>query len=277
MILSLQEVNCMIYEKYEDNQFVFMHEVVSDPDYYVMGKHYHNLFEIYFITSGTCVYFINNKTYHIEPGDIILVPEGVIHNTKYYTPKHTRFLINCSPQYIPSSVRPLLPQLLYLYRNPAIYDEIFDLFNKVRDEFSRKDSMRDEILRCYTHMLFFLMARNINTRILADSGCEYVEQAITYLQQHYSDDISLSKIADMCSVTPVHFSRIFKKETGFGFNNYLNLVRLQKAEIALAHNPKKSVTDIAAECGFHDSNYFSAKFKALYGVSPKQFQKKNPQ
>lgn len=265
----------MIYEKYEDNQFVFMHEVVSDPDYYVMGKHYHNLFEIYFISKGTCVYFINNKTYHLEPGDIILVPEGVIHNTKYYASEHTRFLINCSQQYIPASVRPLLSKMLYLYRNPSIYDDIFDLFNKIHQEFLKKDSMSEEILHCYTHMLFFLIARNLDTCVSVNSGCEYVENAITYIQHHYADEISLSKLADMCSVTPVHFSRIFKKETGFGFNNYLNLIRLQKAEHLLSQKSQQSMTEIASQCGFCDPNYFSSKFKELYGLSPKQFQKKH--
>lgn len=264
----------MIYEKFKDDDFLFMYESVSSPSYKPMGRHYHNLFEIYFIDSGTCVYFINNKTYHLQPGDIILVPAGIIHNTKYNVSAHSRYLIYCPTHHIPTSVRPMLHKMLYLYRNPLIQDEILDLFHKMKLESSQNDNMRNEIMLCYTRILFFLMARNLDTCIQVASECAYIENAITYIQENLTKDISLIEIAEKCSVTPVHFSRIFKKETGFGFNNYVNLLRLQKAESILLQSPKKSITEIASMCGFSDSNYFSTKFKNLYGMSPKQFQKK---
>ena len=81
-------------------------------------------------------------------------------------------------------------------------------------------------------------------------------------------------MADMFSVTPVHFSRMFKKETGFGFCEYINILRLQKAETLISQSSTPSVTQIAAECGFADSNYFSVKFKKMYGTSPKSMMKK---
>ena len=265
----------MIYAKYKDDDFLFKYESVTcDINYNSMGKHYHNLFEIYFIDSGNCVYFINNNTYHLQPGDIILVPAGVIHNTKYYNSRHSRFLICCPTHYIPNSVHPVLHKLLYLYRNPSIYNEIFDLFNKMKIESTKIDDMYKDIMLCYTRMLFLIMARNLNTRIQVSGECAYIENAITYIQENFKEDITLAEIADKCLVTPVHFSRMFKKETGFGFNSYLNLVRLQKAESILYENPGKSITEIANMCGFSDPNYFSTKFKKLYGISPKQFQKK---
>ena len=265
----------MIYEKYKDDDFLFAYQSVStNSNYKPMEKHYHNLFEIYFIDSGTCVYFINNSTYHLQTGDIILVPPGVIHNTRYYVSKHSRYLVYCPVHYIPSSVRPMLHKMLHLYRNPSISDQIIDLFNKMRLESSQNDAMHKEIMLCYTRMLFFLMARNLDSCIQVSGECAYIENAITYIQENFANNISLVELADKCSVTPVHFSRMFKKETGFGFNNYLNLLRLQKAESILSQSPKKSVTEIASMCGFSDSNYFSTKFKQLYGMSPKQFQKK---
>lgn len=266
----------MKYNKFEENQkFYFHRDKVTNSRTAIAASHYHNLFEIYYITSGTCVYFIDNKSYDLIPGDIILIPEGTIHNTEYRTLEHSRLLINCSQRFIPTSVRPLLGQLMYLYRNPDISREVHDLFLKIEDEYTKNDSMHEDILRCYTHMLFFLLARNRLSCTQVSSGRDYIEKAIDYLQNNFTTDITLSEMADMFSVTPVHFSRMFKKETGFGFCEYINILRLQKAETLISQSSTPSVTQIAAECGFADSNYFSVKFKKMYGTSPKSMMKKN--
>ena len=67
---------------------------------------------------------------------------------------------------------------------------------------------------------------------------------------------------------------MFKKETGLGFSKYLNSLRLQHAEQLLRSAEGQNVTRVAESCGFEDSNYFSKKFKEVYGVSPKKVQKK---
>lgn len=265
----------MKYDKFEENQkFYFHRDTVTDSCTSMSDNHYHNLFEIYYITSGNCVYFIDNKAYDLIPGDIILIPERVIHNTEYRTSEHTRLLINCSQRFIPASVRPLLPQMLYLYRNPNISQDVEKLFLMIEEEYHNSDIMHEEILSCYTHMLFFLLARNMKTKEEIYSAYDYLDHAIDYLQKNFASDISLTELANMYSVTPVHFSRMFKKVTGFGFCEYLNILRLQKAESLMYQSPKTSITEIASKCGFADSNYFSVKFKKMYGLPPKSFIKR---
>ena len=75
-------------------------------------------------------------------------------------------------------------------------------------------------------------------------------------------------VAELCFVSREHLSRIFKKETGFGFNEYLNLFRLKKANAILTQNPKSRVSRVAVRCGFSDSNYFSKQYKKMYGIAP---------
>ena len=81
-------------------------------------------------------------------------------------------------------------------------------------------------------------------------------------------DIKLSSVAKMKSVSPEHLSRTFKSCTGLGFNEYVTLLRLKKAEEMIKTEPDKTISDIAYECGFNDGNYFSYKFKKMYGISP---------
>jgi len=87
------------------------------------------------------------------------------------------------------------------------------------------------------------------------------------------DAMTLTDMAKYLSVSPEHLSRTFKKETGFGFNEYVNLVRLQKAYVMLKHENGKSVSEVAYSCGFNDSNYFSVIFKKMYGEKPSDVRK----
>ncbi len=267
----------MIYEKFNnEKRFYFHHDInIANTGELIIKPHYHNLFEIYYITAGNCTYFIDNNTYQLEPGDVILVPDGIIHNTKYQNSVHSRMLIHCSRSLIPPSVQQILPPSLHLYRNPDTADEIRDIFHKIRKEYSVNDSLSEDSLCCYTNMLFLLMAKNINTRAKIDVGNKYIEQAVSFIQKHFANNISLNEVAEMCCVTPEHFSRMFKKETSFSFCEYINLLRMQKARTLITQNSGLSVAEISDQCGFNDSNYFSLKFKKMYGISPKKLQSLN--
>ena len=100
------------------------------------------------------------------------------------------------------------------------------------------------------------------------SGSTVVERTLRFIHDNYMSDIRLSSVAKMMNVCPEHLSRIFKRETSFGFTEYITLFRLRKAEHILLNEPGLSVCEIAYACGFNDSNYFSYKFKERYGVSP---------
>ncbi len=254
-----------------ENYFFDRETVTNNCGRRTTSKHYHNLFEIYFITDGECSYFIDNKTYSLIPGDIILIPEGIIHNTEYNS-THSRLLINCSKSFIPTSVRDILPSMIYLYRNPNTIAEINSIFEKIEQEYKKTDNLRDDILACYTNMLFFIIARNLNNCPTIDGKSTYIEESIEYMKTNFATPITLSEISSVCNVSPEHFSRTFKQETGFTFCEYLNLLRLKKAHSMIRHSQKQTIASIASLCGFNDSNYFSLKFSQMYGISPKKLQ-----
>lgn len=257
-----------------EQSFFFHHDIrTKNTGEEIIEKHYHNHFEIYFIEDGSCSYFINNKAYKLQPGDIVLVPEGIIHNTLYENSMHSRFLINCTRSFLPTVAIPFMHSDLFLYRNHNIKDQLYDIFCKIENEYNNPDKISEDIIRCYVHMLFFLLVRNENKYNDIYTKNDYIEQAVNFIQKNYASEISLSATAQMFSVSPEHFSRIFKKETGFGFCEYVTLVRLQNAEMYIKQSDKISVTKIASKCGFNDSNYFSLKFKKMYGISPKQMHK----
>lgn len=259
----------MSYRKIPDKDFYYEHDKDILAKQEGIKSHYHNLFEIYFLTKGSCTYFIDNKVYEVIPGDIVLIPEGVPHSIKYKSVRHSRFLINCSLKYIPASVGPLINNMLYLYRNPNLYDDLLSIFSAIEKEYSKPDELSDDILVCYTNMLFFLLIRNENFCKTQKNNANFVQSAIEFMQSNFKDDVSLSKVASIYNVSPEHLSRTFKKETGFGFNKYLTLLRLKEGETLLKES-NLPIGEIANRCGFNDGNYFSLIFKKYHGLSPKK-------
>lgn len=228
--------------------------------------HYHDLFEIYLLEKGECKYFIDEESYDVKEGDLILIPAGTIHKTLYEVPIYTRRLIYCPANFIPTKVVDYLPNILYHYRAPELNQEIKDIFDTIEREQEKNDQFSMDIIQNQIQMLFFLIIRNKSTT--TQKGSMYVSEAIAFIKENYQNDIRLPDIAKIYSVSPEHLSRMFKKETGFTFREYLNMVRLQKAEVMLKNEPNVSVSEVAFRCGFNDSNYFSDKFKKNYGYSP---------
>ena len=233
--------------------------------------HYHNLFELYFLSEGSCSYFIDNKSYDIKAGDIVLIPEGIIHKTVYRDSDAKRRLIYCAPLYIPPAVIPYLPTMLYIYHNKKVVKEISVLLDAIEKEYSSPDEFSESAIISHMHSLFLLLVRNRDTEAPKKSGNAYTTQTISYIKENYREDITLSELAARCAVTPEHLSRVFKRDTGFGISEYISIIRLQQAQLLLRSESARSVGEVAEECGFGDSNYFSKKFKDMYGMSPLQF------
>ena len=234
----------------------------------VATEHYHSSFELYYMKEGKCNYFIEDRSYDVVAGDIILIPAGTIHRTNYGSKPHSRHLINFAEDFISREILSATLTLGYLYSNKSLSVHIDSIFNMIEEEYVKNDALSIHALKTYTEQLLLLMVRNGNEKKLESDGNAIVEKAVKYIQENYMNDVKLSLVARIMNVSPEHLSRIFKKETGFGFNEYLTLYRLQRAEYILANEPGRAIGEIAYSCGFNDSNYFSYKFKQKYGISP---------
>lgn len=97
-----------------------------------------------------------------------------------------------------------------------------------------------------------------------------LNKAIAYIRKNYSSPLSLNSLSDIVAMSPGNLSRLFVKETGKGFSDYLVHVRLEKAKEQL-HNKEKSVKEISVNCGYADANYFARLFKKEFGLTPSEF------
>lgn len=236
------------------------------------AHHYHELFEIYLLLFGEVNYFINDRSYPLMPGDIVLIPKGTIHRTNYRTAKHSRLLINCPEDAIPIAVKQRISERGNLYRNDSEMQRINEIFSKIEDEYTRADELSDDLIRAYILELSAVILRN-DSHTLENTPKSAVGEVLEYIRNNYMNDIKLSNIARSFDMSVEHLSRIFKKETGFGLAEYLNIIRLKTAEHMLRNEPGKAVSEVAFASGFNDSNYFSYKFKEEYGISPSKIKR----
>ena len=232
-------------------------------------EHQHTGFEIYYMREGKCHYFINNQSFDIVSGDIILIPEGTTHGTSYGSKPCTRLLINFDSSLISQEILDEISSIGYFYRNPLTVSIIDEMFNAIEREYMRADAISRISLRDYAEAILILLIRHQPPRVAQENN-SIVQSAIKYIQDNYTSTIRLAEVAKMLSVSEEHLSRTFKKEITFGFSEYVTLIRLQKAEHMLKNEPSRAITEVAYACGFNDSNYFSYKFKKAYGVTPSE-------
>ena len=239
------------------------------------SHHHHEEFEIYYMISGKCSYFIEDKIYEVLPGDVVIIPEKIIHRTKYSSDTHVRILIECSGEFIPPETRDSLKELYFIYRNPTVSLDILASLKRIEREYKNPDAYSESVIEAELKLLIYTMVRNRGTPEEAITKNSLIESVVAYVKENFAQDISLASVAKAHFVSPEHLSRTFKKETEFGFNEYLTTVRLRYAEQRLKSRGNESISKIGFDAGFNDSNYFSDKFKKAYGISPLRYSKEN--
>ncbi len=97
-----------------------------------------------------------------------------------------------------------------------------------------------------------------------------VEKSILYMEQNYTQPITLEDVAKANGMSKYHFSRVFKSETSLTFSEYLNKRRIEAAK-ALMSEQRMNVSEASFAVGFNDVSYFSRIFRKLTGMAPSSY------
>lgn len=97
-----------------------------------------------------------------------------------------------------------------------------------------------------------------------------IQQAKTYIQDNYNQNLSLEDVAEHVYLSPVYFSRLFKKQTGRNFTEYVTEIRMRRAMDYL-RQPQYKVYEIGALVGYRSTKYFFKLFKQYAGCTPTEY------
>jgi YesN/AraC family two-component response regulator len=100
-----------------------------------------------------------------------------------------------------------------------------------------------------------------------------IQEAITFLRVHLDQSFSLTGVADALGVNPTYLSRLFTKEVGMTFTDFVHHLRIEEAKYLLEHRTD-SITTIASQVGFQDANYFARVFRKWEGMTPHEYRQR---
>ena len=105
-----------------------------------------------------------------------------------------------------------------------------------------------------------------------DNMLPKIGESVALLEKHFTRDFTLDELAEKACMSTRNFTRCFKRSTGMSPIAFLQNVRLQHAA-DLLKNSNSRISEIAYQCGFNDSNYFTKMFAMHYGVAPAMYRK----
>lgn len=252
-----------------------------------LTEHSHEFIEITYVSEGAGVHYIAGEAVPVEHGTLFFIPVGRSHVFRPKTLKKDRPLIvyNCLfPAVYLTELRSGFPQgadiceLLADERLPwfSMKDaagEYHAMFREMYREFSAKPpgylavlaSLVVRILTgLYRHRLQLGTSNGDRPQWLT------VDEAITYINRNYATDLKLGELAAKANLSERQFSRLFQRQTGMNFTNYLQSIRMDAA-CRLLTGGRSSVGEVAAAVGYADLKFFHRLFKKKIGTTPKQY------
>lgn len=253
----------------------FCEKVIYKSYWQMKDSHSHDRYELYYLKKGATKYFVNDKIYLLEPGDIIFIPKNVYHKTDNMESADTeRLLFMFDDNDIGEEFSPYIEWLKtkkFIRINQEKLHHIQSLLKNIENEEERKPSGYEKMQMLYFRQLLILIFRySVEPEHKLDAAYALAETISEYISKNFHKDLSLALLSKEYSMSASYLSRFFKRTTGVGLNEYINITRITAAEKLLA-TTDLPITQIASHCGFNDSNYFAAVFKRLKGITPKKF------
>ncbi len=252
------------------------------------GYHKHEHLELCYIQSGRGRHKLSGRIYETREGDLILINAGESHQSmvsggegpmvEFYVGFTDIRMEGLAPNHLPM---PEGGPVLHTSGEMKMKLSRLCIYMEAEKEMCRLG--RYFMMKTYAiqMILLFVRAQEQPSRQGALGQCSFesvnrkylVEKIMDFLEEHFSEKISLDQIAGNMYLSPFYISKIFKAETGDTPIHYLIDIRLEKARELLVSAPALSVQEVAARVGYDDAYHFSKLFKKKFGIAPSAVRK----
>ncbi|EMB15148.1 helix-turn-helix domain-containing protein [Rhodopirellula europaea] len=255
------------------------------------GLHCHEFAEIVIITGGKGVHITGEDSYELVTGDTFVIGGDRPHD---YLNMDQLSLINIlfDPLELPLSIGDLQSLSGYhalftlepawrkrhqftsrLQLNPAELIETLRYVESLDQELKQRSAgFRTMATLTMLQLVTFLSRCYSRTRNPESKKLLRIAEAISHIQRHFDRSISLDDLVEISGMSRRNFIRTFEGTMETSPIKYLIQVRIQEAS-RLLRSTDRSITDIAFDVGFSDSNYFSRQFRTHLGLSPREYRK----
>ena len=251
--------------------------------------HYHDCYQLYYLFSGELYYFINDRTYLVKPGNIVLINEYDIHCTVHSSMKHydrividfkkeffEDFLSLCTDIDLFSSFR----RDIHLIRlSPQDQNSVEALLLAMQSEYKKNLPGKLSLTKAQLIQLLTFISRQSGScdeeENYVNSAHKTISEITAYINNNYRSELTLTRLSEIFYISPYYLSRIFGEITGISFTEYLNGVRIKEAKKLLI-TTALSVSVIAEAVGYRSCTHFGRVFKEITHYTPTEYRRKHP-
>lgn len=259
-----------------------------DPKPESVAVHHHDFYEIYFFLSGEVEYRVEGKTFLLKPGDLLLInprelhqpivkPDCVYERIVLWIDKNyiegfgdgENSLTKCFDIHSPTHTNILRPSGMGRTRIAELLDSMINEF--YGEDYGNTLSATGAFLQFMVEINRLALQKEKVAQPVKDTVL--VAQVLSFINEHYNEDLSLESIAQKFFVSKYHLSHEFTRSVGTSVYKYIMLKRLLNAKELLSQGMAPGV--VYHKCGFQDYANFYRAFKSEYGVSPKELGARN--
>lgn len=252
-----------MFVQYENRVFPYSASVADDLTFLL---HLHRQAELIYVLDGCIEMTVDAHTQLLHAGELGCAFPNCAHS--YLTRAHSRVvMVIFDAPYAGDCAGTLLTQrAVFPYLAASDVDE--DV-RYLAPKLTRP--MDTRLLKGYLQVICARLFERLRLepRRAADDS-DWTHRALTYLNEHFTEDISLDDLARHLSISKYHLSRTFPEKIGCGLNAYLHSLRADHAAQLLA-STDLSVTQAGFDSGFSSASTFFRVFQAQYGLSPRAY------
>ncbi len=234
--------------------------------------HSHAITEMMYITGGRGTVLTRTGAFDVHSGDFLIIPPHFLHTEKSSPQQQMEYYVigieNISYQEDMDDFNPIVP-----LSNSG--EEVRTCIDQMYREIQKKEEGYGMMVKSLLlHLTVLLMRRKkIDMGIeKTDSIRSDIAAVKAYIDGHYSENITLEKLAGLSFISKYHLSREFRKEVGTSPICYMIERRITESKSLLA-STEMSISDISSSVGFSSSSYFAQRFKLITGTTPLDFRK----
>lgn len=253
----------------EELKFVLLYQDITNDTW---RTHWEDSLEILHGIEGEAHIMVGKESLIMRPGDTIIVNPQTLHNAASDSFAYYYCLKIKSKWFSDNGIDTKRIHFNSFARDPVI-SQLFDDLNK---QLSRKTDLTyiASLKRALLNLVIYLL-ENYSYEVdfkMQSKGLATVLDVMTYITEHYSEQIHIDELAAKFGYSKYHFLRLFRQNTGQTVVDYINAMRCEVAG-ELLRKGSLPVAEIAYTCGFNTPSYFAKQFKKFYGVLPMQYRK----
>lgn len=243
-----------------------------------VAPHWHDYIEIIYILTGSLKVIINSRQELLEPDSMIIIGSNHIHATLSDDPQTTAYVLQLAVSFL-QQTNNQYENFLYdtainsqtdtCSRLPTIKDLLCSFYNLEKDPNPFENLKKTALLydSVYTFSRYFSCKHQARAERFHAETYSRLTEITSYINTHYSEDISLESTAHRVGLSPAYLSRFFRKYIGITFSDYIDMVRLDAAYSKVT-TTRLPILQIAEDCGFANYPMFVKKFKRTYNETP---------